>query len=181
MGSKRKFGNCVCDNCGILFQKHQSEINRNLKLNRQNFCTRTCAGKKLFKNFGDGKNRYDLSKHSGNLRDELTPFRYHLRNIRNRDKEFNLDLQYLKKIWEEQNGICPFTDIKLILNGYRKIKNDPRFSASLDRIDNTKGYIIGNVRWVSRSINLMKNQITDDELIYFLELISQKYKKDGNL
>ena len=62
MGSKRKFGNCVCDNCGILFQKHQSEINRNLKLNRQNFCTRTCAGKKLFKNFGDGKNRKPACK-----------------------------------------------------------------------------------------------------------------------
>ena len=49
--SKRKMGECTCDNCGIKFEKPLSEINRNNKLGRQNFCSRTCVGKNNIKNF----------------------------------------------------------------------------------------------------------------------------------
>lgn len=41
------------------------------------------------------------------------------------------------------------------------------WNASLDRIDSSKGYIEGNVQWVHRNINIMKNSYSQD---YFLEL-----------
>ena len=173
----RKMGICTCDNCGVEFTKPQSEINRNLKIGRRNFCTRSCSGMGNFKNFGDGKNNYDISKHSGNSRDEFTPFRYHLRNCKKRYKDFNIDLPHLNELWESQNGVCPFSGVKLILNAYTDIFKDQRYSASLDRIDSTKGYIKGNVRWVSRSINHLKNDMTDEQLIEFLKIISEMYKK----
>lgn len=177
--NKRKLTKCICDNCGIEFEKPQSEYNRNLKLNRRNFCSRTCTGKQIAKNFGDGKNRYDISKHSGNLRNEFSPFRYHLRNVRQRDFDYDLDLPYLKSLWEEQGGICPFSGIKLILYGYKKGKKDSRYSASLDRIDSNLGYVKGNVRWVSTTINYMKNSMTDEELIDFIdEIIKNKKRED---
>ena len=47
----RKMGICTCDNCGVEFTKPQSEINRNLKIGRRNFCTRSCSGMGNFKNF----------------------------------------------------------------------------------------------------------------------------------
>ena len=40
-------------------------------------------------------------------------------------------------------------------------------TASLDRIDNTKGYVAGNVQWVHKDINKMKNVHSQE---YFIEL-----------
>lgn len=74
--SKRKMGECICDNCGVTFEKPITELVRNKKLNRKNFCSRTCVGKTNIKNFGDKKSDYDISKHSGNLRDEYTGLRF---------------------------------------------------------------------------------------------------------
>jgi hypothetical protein len=50
---------------------------------------------------------------------------------------------------------CPILDIPLTKgDGY--LPN----SMSLDRVDNTKGYIPGNVRVISRKANLMKSSLT---------------------
>ena len=59
---------------------------------------------------------------------------------------------------------------------YSKIEKNPIYTASLDRIDSKKGYIKGNIRWVSRSINWMKNDITDEMVWELCKLISENYK-----
>ena len=46
----RKLGKCSCDNCGIEFEKPISEIKRNQKLGRKNFCSRICVGVNNSKN-----------------------------------------------------------------------------------------------------------------------------------
>ena len=83
----------------------------------------------------------------------------------------------LNVIWEEQQGICPFTGVKLNLSEYNKVDTNILTSASLDRIDSSKGYIKGNVRWVSRSINLMKSDRTDDVAWEICRVIYENYKK----
>jgi len=50
-------------------------------------------------------------------------------------------------------------------------------SASLDRIDNEKGYIKGNVRFVCLGINYMKNRRADSEVFELLDKILEYYKK----
>ena len=47
-------------------------------------------------------------------------------------------------------------------------------TASLDRIDNTKGYIIDNVQWVHKQVNFMKGTMKQTEFIEFCKLISSK-------
>jgi hypothetical protein len=44
-------------------------------------------------------------------------------------------------------------------------------TASLDRIDSTKGYLVGNVQWVHKDINNIKQDYTVDELMKYCELI----------
>lgn len=172
----RKVGSCTCDNCGIIFEKPLSEITRNLKINRKNFCSRTCVGKNNFKNFGEKKNEYNISQHSGNRKDEFTKFKYHYRNINKRNKEVNVSIEDLKQVWESQNGICPYLGIKLQINSYGKIKKDPITSASLDRIDSSKGYINGNIQWISRAINHLKGDMPENELLKIFDLIFEKRK-----
>lgn len=50
--TKYKMGKCICKHCGIEFEKPLTELRRNEKLNRPNFCTRTCVGKNNIKNLG---------------------------------------------------------------------------------------------------------------------------------
>ena len=55
---------------------------------------------------------------------------------------------------------CPILDIKLEYNINSERKNN---SASLDRIDSSKGYVIGNIRIISWRANRIKNDGTLDE------------------
>jgi hypothetical protein len=175
MGNKRKYkmGECICKQCGIQFEKPLTEIKRNEKLNRPNFCSRTCVGKHNIKNLPKEKTNYDISQHSDWRKDEYTKFRYHFRNLRNRNKNIDITIEDLKEIWEFQEGKCPYLKIDLVLSSYSKIKKDPIYSASLDRIDSNKGYEKGNIQWISRSMNYMKNDMTDQEVRFILNLIKK--------
>ena len=62
--------------------------------------------------------------------------------------------------------ICPILSISLTKgDGY--LPN----AMSLDRVDNTKGYIPGNVRVISRKANLLKSSLTLDVLENIIKYI----------
>lgn len=50
------------------------------------------------------------------------------------------------------------------------------YAPSLDRIDNTRGYVPGNVQVISRKANLMKNNASDDELRRFADWVTKIYQ-----
>jgi hypothetical protein len=177
---KYKMGLTVCKNCGKEFEKPLTEIRRNEKLNRPNFCTRTCVGKNNVKNFGDRKNNYDISQHSNNRVDGYTKFRYHYRNIKKRYHIVDITIDDLIEQWKKQNGICEFSGVKLTLSSYTKINKNPIYTASLDRIDSSKGYSKENIRWVSRAMNWMKNTMSDDMVWELCNLIKDNLTKKGS-
>ena len=45
-------------------------------------------------------------------------------------------------------------------------------TASLDRIDSTKGYFIENVQWVHKYVNIMKWHTANQEFIEWCKLIA---------
>ncbi len=170
----RKLVTFICDFCKKEAEKPLSEYNRNLKLGRKNFCCRSCAIKyanvnKLHRFTDKCKNH--LLSICNNRKDEYTGFRYILRNIHSRFKDVDIDLEYLKQLWQSQNGICPYTGIHLILPTHAK--HDFFFNrASLDRINSSKGYVKGNVQFIALPINLMKSTKSDIEIKQFLKQIS---------
>ena len=97
----------------------------------------------------------------------------YLRKIKERaDKknfEFNLTLDYLMSIF---NGKCALSGLEIQFGKHWKMLSDQ--TASLDRIDNSKGYIIGNVQWVHKQVNFMKGTMEQKEFIKFCKLISSK-------
>lgn len=182
----RKLITFICDYCGKEAVKPVSEYNRNTKLGRRNFCCRSCSIKYPNKNklhkFTDKCHEHLLSI-CNNRHDEYTGFRYILRNVNKRYKDVNIDLEYLKSLWQSQNGICPYTGIELTLPTYKKHKF--YFNcASLDRIDSSKGYIKGNVQFIALPINLMKSTKSDIETKRFLKQISSytsRFREDETI
>jgi hypothetical protein len=81
-------------------------------------------------------------------------------NAKNRNIDIDISIEYVWKLFQDQNGQCKLSGMKISLN----LKDH---TASLDRIYSSKGYIEGNIQWVHRDVNLMKNKFSQD---YFLEL-----------
>lgn len=54
--------------------------------------------------------------------------------------------------------------------------------ASLDRIDSSKGYIPGNVQWVDKRVNYMKQALPEGEFAELCRLVylNRKEKDDVN-
>lgn len=88
------------------------------------------------------------------------PFQHKIYEAKKRAKqkniEFNLNIDYLKSIW---TGICPIFNVNIFIGHKKNTLSDINI-ACLDRIDNTKGYIIGNVQFISKRANTIKNDST---------------------
>ena len=169
-----------CDNCGVAYEKPITEYTRNTKLNRHSFCSRTCSCK--FGNVTSPSNLRPNRKHEhlkGYTRADIyTPFKNLLRSSKRRFKEVDIDLPYLKELWEKQQGICIYSGVALTLQHYKKHVNDnPIYNASLDRIDSSKGYIKGNIQFVSQCINYCKNTMSHEQMLEVCKNIALFYNK----
>jgi hypothetical protein len=80
-------------------------------------------------------------------------------SAKTRGIEFAISIEYLWKLFEEQNGICA-------LSG-RTIDFQPSFTgtASVDRIDSLVGYIEGNVWWLHKDVNLSKQGYSVEQFV----------------
>lgn len=80
----------------------------------------------------------------------------------------------------KQNGRCALTGTILKhhkLNKKHHSTYDKSVTASLDRIDSSKGYIINNIQWVHKNINKMKNKLSNNEFIQMCQDVSE-YNKE---
>jgi len=162
----------TCHGCDKPFQKNAYEVKRQRKKGRDYFyCSRSCQiahGNRL-----SPRGASNLTP--GRDKDEFSPFRYFMKKSRNRKHETNLDLAYLRDLWESQEGRCALSGIKMTLSSgtaeHDARTGDP-WKPSLDRIDSAKGYIRGNVRFVVLIANLAKSRFTDEELIEFCRAVA---------
>lgn len=80
----------------------------------------------------------------------------------------------LLALWNEQEGRCAVTGVSMTHvqgQGHRIMTN-----VTVDRIDNDKGYMEGNIRLVCKAVNLMKSMMTDRELVEWSALVVQGMK-----
>ena len=105
-----------CGACAKLFEKTLKEHTRQLKRGRtQFFCSLSCSARICLAPHGK-INPQNLKRGRG---DEFSPYRFFLKQATKRSKynktrTCDIDLDYLKTLWEEQKGICPLTVVTSI-------------------------------------------------------------------
>ena len=87
----------------------------------------------------------------------LTEYTRLRRSAKKRGLTFKVSIKYLWNLFQEQNQICAITGDYI-----PNIKE-----ASLDRIDSSKGYVEGNLQWVTQQANLSKHVMTMEQLYKF--------------
>jgi len=98
------------------------------------------------------------------------------RRINGKDREtlhpFDIDKTFLVGLWDKQDGYCALSGLKME-HKYGLLK-----SASVDRIDSSKGYTKDNVQLVCKFINLGKQESTNEEVIQFLSEAFEARRKN---
>lgn len=120
--------------------------------------------KKIKKEIPSGKNRRGFTgfeKIHGSYWNHIKA------TAKNRNLEFNLNIENVWDLYLLQNKKCKISGIDIV---FGKSHTKER-TASLDRINSSKGYVIENVQWVHKKINMMKQSLSDEELITWCNLI----------
>lgn len=143
---------CLC-NCGNFVNVARTDIRK------QKGCS-SCKNKKISE-----ANFKGFQEISGDL---FTTFR---KQAECRELEFSITIEYLWDLFLKQNKKCNLTGIEINFAVDRDKKNRNTRTASLDRIDSTKGYIKDNLQWIHKDVNYLKMDKTEEELFYWCKLI----------
>ena len=84
---------------------------------------------------------------------------------------FDVNKDYLQQLYDKQNGVCALSGQPIIFAITRTAHKKGETTASIDRIDSCKGYVKGNVQWVHKRINSMKNDMTVDEFLFMCQQV----------
>jgi hypothetical protein len=84
--------------------------------------------------------------------------------------EVSITPEYLKEVWEKQQGQCVYTKLPLLATA------NQFNTVSLDRIDSSKGYVEGNVQLICSAVNKMKQDYTEDLFVLLSCLVTQNNK-----
>lgn len=149
LGRKEKYGilwQCKCI-CGTIFERYNYEIH-------------------LYKGCGCSR---DITKCAYLTN---TVFGYIKRRAEKSKIEFNLTKEYLNQLFIDQNFKCAISKLPIQLTHGRYNSNK---TASLDRIDSTKGYVEGNVWWTHKYINIMKNSHSMEMFVQLCKIVVENY------
>jgi hypothetical protein len=118
---------------------------------RFSYCN-ACRNKQTYSNLNSDKYKY---------------LKHRFESIRKRAKnlgiDFNLEFDYIKNLFDKQNGKCFYSDL-LLNTKVNTAKEQKINSVSFDKIDPSKGYTKGNVVLCSNRINSIKRDISLEEM-----------------
>lgn len=93
-------------------------------------------------------------------------------------RNFNITFDYVLEMYDKTNGLCPLFKKPFVLNDTREEKYLRNYKApSIDRWDNSKGYVYGNIRIISWNANRMKGNLSLDEFESFCQNSLEYLKK----
>lgn len=109
-------------------------------------------------------------------RSELELKKYMWTNIRrsatNRGMAFEIEREWAYDLFLAQSKCCALSGLEIQFAECAADYNKGLTTASLDRIDSNLDYVVGNVQWVHKSINFMKQALNQDRFIELCGIVS---------
>lgn len=95
---------------------------------------------------------------------------------KSRGLELTITYEFAVDLLVRQGERCALSGVPIRLNE-RKTKQDGlvRRTASLDRIDSSKGYTNDNVQWVHTRVNIMKGAMSDDMFVKICRQVARNF------
>lgn len=90
------------------------------------------------------------------------------RGARTRNIEFSISVQDGWTVYERQNGLCALTGVPI------RFGRRSEGTASLDRVDSSRGYTKDNIQWVHKKVNQLKWDLGLDEFVAWCFLVATK-------
>lgn len=88
-------------------------------------------------------------------------------NAKKRGVKVTISLEDVWKLFLEQDGCCALTGVKIAFG--------KETTASLDRKDPSIGYHAGNVQWVHKTVNRIKQNLQEEDLFaWILKIVNHK-------
>ena len=155
-----------CKSCKSIIDKKYREKTKN---KRRNYNSKYYAShKERFQNYNERRRELHREDPRIRMRGGAKP--------RAKEKGIEFDLPTYKDLPKCPDK-CPILGIPLIVGSGKK-GGGTNNSPSLDRIDNNKGYIKGNIQIISRKANQMKNNANFEDIRrLYLFMKKQKSKK----
>lgn len=147
---------CLCD-CGSTIITLGTSL-RNQK-------TKSCGCNRFLK----GKFNHTW-KGFGNINGRM--WQNYKKNAKIRQIKFSLSIQYAWKQFQKQKEKCALSGVPIQFQTSYKKENGPT-TASLDRINSSKGYCPNNIQWVHKDVNLLKRDMSQSEFIEWCRKITK--------
>lgn len=95
---------------------------------------------------------------------------------KSRNLEFDISIEDMENQFVEQLGLCYYTKLPIEIGNEKVIG-----TASLDRVDSSKGYTKNNIQWVHKDINRMKTDFSQEYFVKLCQLVVNQIHQDyGN-
>lgn len=88
---------------------------------------------------------------------------------------FNITKDYLKKLWDEQNGKCAVSGIEMT---YSICEGRTPTNVSIDQINPNNGYTKGNIQLVCMAVNQIKSDLQMDDVYRFCKAILENKERN---
>lgn len=147
LGVPYSYFDCECIDCGSIYTKMGTSLEKYNKI-----CPNCHRSKSYGEITGNWWNKLKLGAIERNF-------------------DFSILIEDGWNLFLQQNRRCALSGVELIFHFKSTIQ-----TASLDRIDSTKGYIKGNIQWVHKELNMMKNKMDQDKFLYWINLINNFQK-----
>lgn len=86
-------------------------------------------------------------------------------NAKRRGISVNIEKSDIEDMYKAQGGLCAVTGLPMQFSALESGKNS--YAVSVDRIDSDLGYTRENVRLVCARVNLMKMELSDDQMMFW--------------
>lgn len=88
-----------------------------------------------------------------------------------RSLDWEIEIEDIADLLTEQGGCCALSGLPISACG-----DLDAITASLDRIDNSKGYVAKNVQLVHKKVNMMRGSMPVKEFVSFCNLVANRVK-----